>query len=133
MSSRKPARLEMTPEMADVFAAKDEPPSPASERAEPRSAPVTATLAQPMPASSQQASKAPARRTAPAPAEHPPVPPRGVATTIAIPAEVMDRIRERLRQDQGHNMRSLVLYALSQIGIEVEPEHLKPTRRRWSR
>ena len=42
-------------------------------------------------------------------------------------------IQERLRQDQQHNLRSLVLYALNEIGVYVEPEYLKPVRRRWTR
>ncbi len=58
---------------------------------------------------------------------------RGVSTTVAIPLEVMERIHARLQQEKSHNMRSLILYALTQIGIEVEPEHLTPTRRRWTR
>jgi len=56
-----------------------------------------------------------------------------VSTTVAIPLEVMERIHARLQQEKSHNMRSLILYALTQIGIEVEPEHLTPTRRRWTR
>jgi len=58
---------------------------------------------------------------------------KSIATTIAFPPEVMRRIQERLRQDQQHNLRSLVLYALNQIGVYVEPENLKPKRRRWTR
>jgi len=114
-SPRKAARLELTPDM-DVFATKTEPPSPPAQRAEPRSAAVS-----------------PPREKPPAAKVRPPPPSRGVPTTIAIPEPVMERIHVWLQKDQRHNMRSMVLYALTQIGIDVEPEHLKPTRRRWSR
>ena len=107
------ARLELTPDM-DVFATKTDPPSPPAQRAEPRSAAVSTPREKPTPA------KVPA-------------PSRGVQTTIAIPEPVMERIHVWLQNDQGHNMRTMVLYALTQIGIDVEPEHLKPTRRRRSR
>ena len=114
-SPRKPAaRLELTPDM-DVFATKEEPPSPPAQRAEPRSAAV------------------PTPREKPPAKVRPPPPSRGVQTTIAIPEPVMERIQVWLQNDREHNMRSMVLYALTQIGIDVEPEHLKPTRRRWSR
>ena len=69
----------------------------------------------------------------------PPEPPEAetqqkpIATTIAFPPVVMRRIQERLRQDQQHNLRSLVLLGLSKIGVYVEPEYLKPVRRRWTR
>jgi hypothetical protein len=124
--------MDMTQDMADVFAAKDEPPSPPSQRAEPRSAPVPAPAAE-LPAAALTpapvrdfvvADERPRRKTDTT---------RGISTTVAIPELVMERIHERLAQEKKHNMRSLILYALSQIGIEVEPEHLTPTRRRLSR
>jgi hypothetical protein len=119
LSKSKAARLD--PET--IFAEKDEPLPPVAERAPARTVPIPA--------------KAETPPAAPTPA---PEPEKGtrkkeetIATTIAFPPVIMQRIQERLQQDQAHNLRTLVLYALSQIGIEIEPEYLKPTRRRWTR
>ena len=105
--STKTARLELPETVASVFAQKGEPPAAPEERG---------AVREPEPAAG------------PAPEEE-----RRVATTIAFPTSVMKRIQERLRQDQQHNLRSLVLYALNEIGVYVEPEYLKPVRRRWTR
>jgi len=135
LPSRKSARLEMTPDIASVFASKDDPPSPPSHRAEPRSAAIPSPQS-PAPAPQLlQSGTDGARRNGKAVREGLPASAtsRGVSTTVAIPLEVMERIHARLQQEKSHNMRSLILYALTQIGIEVEPEHLTPTRRRWTR
>jgi len=108
--STKTAPRELPETVASVFAQKGEPPATPDERGEPRAVSLPGPAAEP------------------APEEE-----RRIATTIAFPTSVMKRIQERLRQDQQHNLRSLVLYALNEIGVYVEPEHLKPVRRRWTR
>jgi hypothetical protein len=54
----------------------------------------------------------------------------GILTSVRIPAQVMDRVQKRLDKEPTHNMRSLILLALSRIDIEVEPEFLVPIRKR---
>jgi hypothetical protein len=126
----KPARLDVGDDA--FFATKGEPPPPATERA-PARAPLAVEA--PAPAESQadaQPRAQPAvrrKRKEKQPGEAP----DPIATTIAFPPEIMRRIQDRLHQDQQHNLRTLVFYALSKIGIEIEPEHLVPTRRRWTR
>ena len=83
--------------------------------------------------SSNQPPKAPAAGPEPAEPPEAETQQKPIATTIAFPPVVMRRIQERLRQDQQHNLRSLVLLGLSKIGVYVEPEYLKPVRRRWTR
>ena len=56
-----------------------------------------------------------------------------IATTIAFPPSVLRELKARLRDDQEHNLQTLVFYALSKIGIEINPEYLTPKRRRWTR
>lgn len=111
--STKAARLEIPESVASVFAQKGEPLAAPAERGEPRTVTLPRLPPEPAPQDDQEE--------------------RRVATTIAFPAPVMRRIQERLRQDQQHNLRSLVLYALNEIGVYVEPEYMKPIRRRWTR
>jgi hypothetical protein len=59
--------------------------------------------------------------------------PNIVATTIAFPPAIMERVQERLQQDQSHNLQTLVFLGLTKLGIEIDPQYLKPKRRRWTR
>lgn len=109
--STKSARGELPETAGSGFARKRQPLATPEKRAEPRKIRPPRLPAEPAPEEEE----------------------RRVATTIAFPTSVMKRIQERLRQDQQHNLRSLVLYALNEIGVYVEPEHMKPLRRRWTR
>lgn len=109
--STKPARRGPPGAGRSVRAQKEVPPATPEKRVKPRSVRPARPPAEPLPEEEE----------------------RRVATTIAFPTSVMRRIQERLRKDQEHNLRSLVLYALNEIGVYVEPEHMKPMRRRWTR
>ncbi len=137
MSKSKPARMDTDA----IFAAKGETSPPVGVHAPARTVPLPASpiakLEQPA-----QAPAPPAKQTAAElldydeddrPKARRKASPDTVATTIAFPPVIMARIQERLQQDQAHNLRTLVLLGLSKLGIEIEDEYLKPTRRRWTR
>jgi hypothetical protein len=131
LSKAKPSRLD-----DNIFAEKGEDLSGQVSQAPARS--VAAAVVQPEPApttpapvqnrveSNEEDEEAPPRKKRKVPTDT-------VATTIAIPPVIMARIQERLRDDQEHNLRTLVFLGLSKLGIEIEPEFLAPKRRRWTR
>ena len=51
-------------------------------------------------------------------------------TSIDIPHYVMDQIREYLAEHRELKFKHMVLLGLTKLGIKVEPEDLKPERRR---
>ena len=68
-----------------------------------------------------------------APAEAPRKPRKqasGHSTSIDIPHYVMDQIREYLAEHRELKFKHMVLLGLTKLGIKVEPEDLKPERRR---
>lgn len=54
----------------------------------------------------------------------------GHSTSIDIPHYVMDQIREYLAEHRELKFKHMVLLGLTKLGIKVEPEDLKPERRR---
>lgn len=59
--------------------------------------------------------------------------PKGISTSLEVPAYLMDNIAQYLRANAGHNMRTLLFTGLTKLGIEVAPEDLIPLRQRRSR
>jgi hypothetical protein len=138
LSKTKPARMDTDA----IFAAKGEPSPPVGVHAPARTVPLpvapAAKVEQPAPPPASPANQAAAERAGEDEDERPAkkkrkANPNTIATTIAFPPEIMARIQDRLQEERAHNLRTLVFLGLSKIGIEIEPEYLKPERRRWTR
>lgn len=71
-----------------------------------------------------RASTVPPAPPTPKPAEEP-----AHVTTFKMPAYVQRQIQQRLLEQPGENVRTLILRGLSAIGIHVEDHDLTPQRK----
>lgn len=65
-----------------------------------------------------------------APAKAPRKQASGHSTSLDIPHYVMDQVRDYLADHRDIKFRNMVLLGFTKLGLQIEPEDLKPERQR---